>query len=159
MNSTEDILIKPEYSLVPKESDKKEVLLMQGLPASGKSTLAKQMCKDDDTYIRLCRDDLREMIGSYNNFEHEPMIKEFNYALAEIIANHGYNLIIDGINFSQSTINHWKEFAIRKDMDFRIKFVYCNFRECIRRDKFRENSVGEEVIESIYKKYILGQFR
>jgi predicted kinase len=41
------------------------LLILQGPPASGKSTWAKEFVKNNPWYIRVCRDDLRRMRGTY----------------------------------------------------------------------------------------------
>ena len=44
----------------------KKVLVLKGIPASGKSTYAKQLVKDNPgMYKRINRDDLRHMLDGY----------------------------------------------------------------------------------------------
>lgn len=43
----------------------KKVIICRGIPASGKSTWAKQFIKENKNWIRIGRDDFRHMLNSY----------------------------------------------------------------------------------------------
>ena len=126
---------------------------MQGLPASGKTTWAKEYCKNNKDFVRINRDDLREMIGNYSH-HHEEMIREMEYEDAIIALEVGYSVIIDGINFSQTTINKWKETAEKLGHKFEIKYMHCTLETCILRDAIRPKPVGDDVIKGIYNQYL-----
>lgn len=42
-----------------------KLIILQGIPGSGKTTYARQFCKDHDNYVRVNRDDIRNMLGEY----------------------------------------------------------------------------------------------
>ena len=41
-----------------------EIILLKGLPASGKSTWSKDFIKENPDYIRINKDDLREFFNN-----------------------------------------------------------------------------------------------
>jgi len=44
---------------------KQEVIILKGLPASGKTTFARDLTEGNTDYIRVNRDDIRSMCGKY----------------------------------------------------------------------------------------------
>jgi predicted kinase len=62
-----------------------ELIVLVGLPASGKSTFAKTFCEENKNYIRLNRDDIREMFGVLNSFtkQNENLVVESQLVLIE----------------------------------------------------------------------------
>lgn len=127
---------------------------MQGLPASGKTYIAKNHCAANPDFIRVNRDDLRTMIWNYKYPDQENLIKEMEMNCAKLAIDNGYSIIVDGLNFSQSTINKWKTVAKDNNMDFETRYIYCPLETCIKRDRERPNSVGENVIRGIYDQYL-----
>jgi predicted kinase len=158
------------------------VAFLKGIPGSGKSTYSKQFVLDNPNYVRINKDDLRRMRGKYWIPEQEQIIGEWELALCSIVARLKKNLIVDGTNLNNATVNKIKK-AIKeaytksllkeawgqvKQFNFKgafeimkqeVVFEYIYFdtpvEECIRRDSLREEQqVGEAVIRSFHKKYI-----
>jgi len=126
-----------------------KLILMRGLPASGKSTRAKKLLeKHNGNYKRVNRDLLREMIDagkwSKNN---EKLIVAAEIELAEMFLNLGYNVIVDDTNLPQNVVDKWNEFTVLRGATFEIvDFMDVPVEECIKRDQKRQNYVGEKVI-------------
>ena len=131
-----------------------KIKVLQGLPASGKTTLAKKMIIDDPSFIRINRDDLRTMIYNYKYPDQEGLIKMMELRCALEALDKGYSIIIDGINFSQNTIDRWKDIAHSRQCEFEVKYIFCPLETCIDRDSKRPNPVGENVIRGIYDQYL-----
>lgn len=137
----------------------KRVIFTKGLPASGKTTWAKQMCDaHPDEYMRVNRDDLRNMRGEYWLPTYEDMITkmELECIKAGLIA--GLNVIVDATNLVPERVDRTYSDLIRSG--FRVNKEYKDFTdvsvaECIARDKNRMRTqayVGEEVIIRMAKK-------
>ena len=94
------------------------------------------------------------MIYNYKYPDQENIIKKMELCCATLALSEGYNIIIDGINFSQSTIDKWKQVAHDYSCDFQVKYIHCPLKTCIERDAKRENPVGEGVIKGIYNQYL-----
>ena len=134
---------------------KNKIILLKGLPASGKSTYSKQFCKENPEYIRLNKDDIREFFGNPPfSSSFEKSVLTVQKTLGETAVKLGKSLIIDDTNFAEKHYMYWSSLARDNSYEFEIKFFDVPVEECIRRDKEREKSVGEMVIRSMYNKYL-----
>jgi predicted kinase len=130
-----------------------KVIILQGLPASGKSTYAKELVSEG--YKRVNKDDLRAMVdnGKYSR-KNEKLILEMRDMAIDLALIHGYNVVVDDTNFEKK---HFKQISMLADInnaDIDVIVFDTPLEECIKRDKERENSVGEEVLRSMYNRYI-----
>ena len=134
----------------------KKIIILQGLPASGKSTYARQLAESDPTkYVIINRDSLRKMCGKYWVPIRESYISDLErYAISSALIN-GFIPIIDATNLNDSVLDEWKDIAY----DYKAKIEYKTFpiqlEDAIERDSKREgdNKVGESVIKKFYNKY------
>lgn len=134
-----------------------KVIFTQGLPACGKSTWAKQFIEKNPTFVRVCRDDLRRMRGKYWFPSQEDMITMWENGCIIEALRKGHNVIVDATNLNPKFLEDKQKFI--SDIFPEIKFEIQDFKEvaldeCIRRDKLREDSVGEKVIQDMYSRYI-----
>ena len=125
---------------------------MQGLPASGKSTKSEEIIKTkkENTIIRINRDLLRDMLhfGDYSKLnEREVMNSE--KILAQYFLNYDFDVIIDDTNLHQKNIDMWKDVAEDSNAEIEVIKIDTSMEECIKRDKKRGKSVGEDVIRKM----------
>jgi predicted kinase len=131
------------------------ILFLRGLPASGKSTFAKQYCIEFPEFVRINKDVIRELLGNprfTRAFEDE--VLDIERRMGKIILQFGKSLIVDDSNFSKIHYNYWKQIALANNYLFEFKFLDVSLEECILRDRNRKDSVGEEVIIDMYNKYL-----
>jgi|SRR6476620_884607 len=132
----------------------KQLILCKGLPASGKSTFAKEWVNEDPTTrVRVNRDDIRRMLGPYWVPNRENLVTRLeNRAVTESLLN-GYSVILDATNFKSEK---WISKAAYYGVELIIKdFTDVPLNICIERDKTRGvESVGEAVIRGMYDKYL-----
>src|SRR5579862_7251679 len=90
----------------------KKLTMLSGLPASGKSTLAREMLKNDANLGRVNRDELRKMIfnGRWSHYN-EKIIVEVEKAIASVLLDHDRNIVVDDTNLSLKHRNLWAEFC------------------------------------------------
>ena len=132
------------------------VEILQGLPASGKSTYAKEkVAKNPGRYIRVNRDSLRAMLHhSHFTKGNEKLTKEIRNQIILAGLAAGKHVIIDDTNFGRN-IDQIKELVHGKaKVVINDSFLAVSVEECIKRDLVRPNSVGQKVILSFYKKYL-----
>lgn len=123
---------------------------MSGLPASGKTTLARQAVKSDGNSARVNRDDLRAMMfDSVWSGKREQVVIDCEKAIAEVLMRHNMNAIIDDTNLQQRHRDMWSEFAKTRGLAFSAQTVDTPFEECVKRDAGRDKSVGRPVIERL----------
>lgn len=132
-----------------------EIIFCKGLPGSGKSTWAKQFCKENPDYIRLNKDDLREMLGDPPfNRDFENAVLSIQRKMGETVLATGKSIIIDDTNFAQKHWDYWLGVANRLHLNITQRLFDTSVEVCIERDSERVKSVGKEVILSMYEKYV-----
>lgn len=132
-----------------------KVIICKGLQGAGKTFWSKQFCIDNPDYVRVNRDDLRNMRGKYWLPKDEDMITDWEQF---IIINALWNLksvIVDATNFNTTFLERLKDRIIAEHplVSFEEKFFDTPLEECILRDSKRENPVGETVIRNFHSKY------
>lgn len=145
---------------------KHELIILQGIPSSGKTTWARNWVNEDSEHrVRFNRDDIRNMLGKYwvpnREFLINAMYESFlNQAMLE-----GYDIVLDNMNLNQKTLAEIKETVEEfnkwislspVDLHYDIKyqtFFDTSLEECIARDAKREDPIGEEIIRNTYNKY------
>lgn len=143
----------------------KRIILTRGIPASGKSTWAKQeVLKDPEHSIRINRDDLRNMCGKYWVPTREYYIEACKGLILLSAMNFQFDtIIIDEMNLNPKESRNLKgEIAMINDTFkggkdkyvVEIKdFTNVPLDVCLERDSKRENPIGEDIIKSIFNKY------
>ena len=127
---------------------------MVGLPASGKSTRAKELMEADGNAIRLNKDLIRTMLHFDKfNGKNESLTRDAEIALADYFLNHGKNVIIDDTNLNPKTYNGWKELARPYGHKFEEVKMETSWSECIDRDAKRDGKVGRDVITGMARQY------
>ena len=126
--------------------------MLKGLPSSGKSTFASELVSGG--YKRVNKDDLRSMIdGGKWSKSNEENIKNSEAAMVATYLQHGMNVVVDDTNFAYE--DFWKGEAEMVGAEFEVKFFDVPLGECIDRDAKRgDKSVGADVINKMYEKYI-----
>jgi len=132
-----------------------EVIILKGLPGSGKSTWAKKKMQDNPgKYKSVNKDALRDMLdsGQFSKDNESFVTKVRNFIIFAALEQ-GKNVIVDDTNFNPIHKKKIRDlahgYAVVKIKEFNV-----DVDECIRRDAVRENSVGEKVIRSMYNKYV-----
>ncbi len=134
----------------------KKVLILVGLPASGKSTFAKNLLsKYKGQWVRTNKDLLREMLhDSQWSKANEKFIIQLRDTIILMALEEGKHVVIDDTNFGPH-IEHIKELVKGKaTVEINDSFLQVPVEECIKRDLLRPKSVGKDVIMEIYNKYV-----
>ena len=132
------------------------MLILQGLPASGKSTYAKEWVNQDPKHrVRINRDTMRLMLNPIYSMDHENLVTDIlDYALNNILA-HNYDVVIDNMNLSKKYVDDLEAKAKEANYEIVIKsFKDVPLDVCIERDSKRELSIGKSVITALHKKYL-----
>lgn len=135
-----------------------KLVILQGIPASGKSTYAKKLVNENpNTHVRVCRDDLRRMRGIYLINDQEKMITDWEMNCIICGLNAGLNVVVDATNLNPKTLKRIEDLAAGKSsIEIEKKLFNTPLEECIARDLKRgEYSVGEAVIKDFYYKYMV----
>lgn len=136
-----------------------KIILLKGLPGSGKSTWAReQVAKSNGRIKRVNKDDLRAMLdGGQWSRENEVHVCAARDALIHQFLKEGKDVIVDDTNFSPVHEARMKEIAsavgVRTPITVEVKLFDVPLDECIARDAKREKPVGERVIREMHEKY------
>src|SRR5258706_3811817 len=115
----------------------KKILFLKGLPASGKSTFAKELIdKEPNVWKRVSKDDLRAMLdhGKWSGKNEKFIVGARNLLICGALEKE-YSVISDDTNLNSSHEEFLRSIATKYDADFEIKdFTDVGVDECIRRD-------------------------
>ena len=132
---------------------KPQILVLSGLPASGKSTLAREwVAEDPDGRIRINWDDMR--LARYGpdwrfNRKEENLMKEASYEMAVKALKSGLSVVVDNTNLTPKARQVWGDIAADIGADYVEQELDTDVATCIARDRLRtgRDRVGRAVIE------------
>ncbi|MDZ7899386.1 MAG: AAA family ATPase [Arcicella sp.] len=141
----------------------KKILILRGLPASGKSTYARKLLAENlNAWKRLNKDELRAML---DDSAHTPANEQFINRVRDMLLMEALkarkNVIIDDTNLTDKPIEQIKNIAKKYteqsgvQVHIEIKDMETSLEECLERDAVREKKVGSEVIMQMYRTHIL----
>jgi len=145
-----------------------KLLVLQGIPGSGKSTWARNFIKNNSKkWVIISRDNIRDMLGNYWVPNREKLVDQMEYRLVTLSLYDNYNVIIDATNLNPKTINKWKNLVEWwkdnfdegdvPELQIEFKEFKISLRKAIWRDWWRgargDRSVGIKVVKQFYKKY------
>ncbi len=130
-----------------------KVTVLRGLPASGKSTWAKEFVKENDNWIIVNKDQLRIMLfnGMFKEGITEKVVLSVRNSIIKDALKNNINVIIDDTNFKAYHIKTIKNIAQGHQVE--VKDFKVDLETCIARDSRRAKSVGEGVIRDMYNKF------
>ena len=135
---------------------KSKLIITRGLPASGKSTWAKQWVLEDPEHrVRINQDDIRLMLGKYWVPSREKLVQEIQFDAIIEALNREFDVVIDNTNLNNKVLDQFNR-LIRTFEDYEIEykdFFDTPLSVCIERDKNRDLQVTEKVIRSFYNNY------
>jgi len=139
----------------------KIITILRGLPASGKSTYAKELVKaNPGMYKRINRDDMREMLDGYHfSKSNEKFVKRLRDWLIMEALRDGKHVIVDDTNLSQKNINRINDLAnsykkqTGEQVKVEVKEFTIDLQTAIERDAKRKRPVGRRNIEKLHRQF------
>lgn len=145
----------------------KKVLLLRGLPASGKSTYAKQLQTDKPgMYKRINRDDMRAMLddGQFGRSNEKFVLKLRNHLILTALEN-GKHVIIDDLNLSPKNKSKIDQIVSdfnkehNDNVQVEVREINAPLATCLERDAKRDKPVGNKVIRDLHRQFYAGSER
>ena len=146
----------------------KTLLVLQGLPASGKSTYAVNWVNEDPEHrLRINQDSIRRMFGKYwledkiQLKKRESITSNITMELLKQSMFNQFDIVLDNMNLNSKilgTIENYVNYFNIKYTDLQTyKIEYKLFKEplqtLIDRDSKRDISIGANVITNLYNIY------
>lgn len=152
-----------------------KVVMLKGLPASGKSTYAKDYILSNPSYKRVNKDDLRKMLhNKAHSKDREKFVLEIRDSIIINALSNGFSIIVDDTNLDKkheeailklvekhnAIVDLYKGsnqdfYKHKAKFEINDTFLKVPLRECIERDSKRgSEAVGIKVIKDMYNRYI-----
>lgn len=140
-----------------------ELVITRGLPASGKTTYARDwVAKDRQNRARVNRDDIRQMadFGVYVHGATEQRVLAIRNASIKALLQRGVSVVCDDTNLPNRTVRDLVDMAVRCKAEWRIQNFtdvepkVCRVRNALRNDK---RPLDESVIDDMYMRYLHGR--
>lgn len=148
-----------------------KLLYTRGVPASGKSTWAKEAVVDwvlaGHFAARVNRDELRDMLHrrAYSGAVTEEAVTIAQHAMVSALLAQGYIVVVDDTNLQPDRLESLVGLALAAGVDHQlVDFTDVALETCIARDAARPGArelgrregaqVGEEVIRGMHERYL-----
>jgi predicted kinase len=136
----------------------KTIYMPKGVPASGKTTWAREKVRDDKDVKRVSKDDMRDMLDNgHFSMKNEGYILDMRNEMVESALLRGYDVIVDDTNFSNK---HWRQMCeiAKRVGNVRVVEIYFSvkLKEALQRNRNREKDVPGHVIENMFQKHVRG---
>lgn len=138
-----------------------KLLILRGLPASGKTTYAHAwVAQDRKNRVRVNKDDLRMMIdnGTYEKGITEQRILAARDVLVQQLMQRGLSVVVDDTNLRRYHLTKLIKMAHEAQWEWIVKDFLTPLEECIRRDLDRSYDsniyVGASAIRDMHSKFV-----
>lgn len=140
----------------------KVLILMKGLPGSGKTTLARRwVAESPNSRARANRDDLRDMLhgGRTGRAGHEAAVTAVQHSAVRALLADGWNVICDDTNLDPAHLNALRQLGRAAGAEVELwDLTDVPIAICTKRDAARaargDRSVGKAVIREMAAKWL-----
>jgi predicted kinase len=132
--------------------DQKMIVMCKGIQASGKSTFARKLVRENSDFVRVNNDDLRIMLCQ-RRFDRKDTktIDQARNILEEMYLDNGKSIVSDNMNLGPKHETYYKQLAEKHKAKLIIKdFTDVSPNECIERDHKRGDLIGKGIIISTF---------
>ena len=137
--------------------NKLKIVICRGLPASGKSSWAREFVKENPEFVIVEKDQIRkdgrlfkDGVYVHKRGDESIVVKERDRQIRQALQS-GESVISSDTNLVQKHINQISNIARQNNADIEVKtFLDVPIATLIERDAKREDSVGEQVIRRMF---------
>ena len=129
--------------------------MLSGLPASGKSTRARELYKEYGNAVIVSRDNLRDMLhgGATWSGVREKSTMHMQMSIVRAAMARGNVAIIDDTNMGEYHKDRWRGVANETNSEFEVVAMDTDIKTCLGRDIARGNKVGRHTILEMAMQY------
>ena len=128
------------------------VIILRGIPCSGKSTYTQEFLKDNPNYIVISNDIVRDMfhIPFYTNEDSH----DYSLALLRVALEHNKNVIIDNSNIYDDTLLRYIEVINEYEEPHKLITLNISLEDALKRNKTRADHRTENNIIEAYSQLL-----
>jgi predicted kinase len=138
------------------------LVITRGLPASGKSTWARQWVQDGPRRARVNRDDLRQNLFGLAHglgFAAEQAVSAAQRSSVETLLRSGWDVVVDDTHLRTKYARAWADLAATAGARFEVRdFTDVPLDVCLQRDAERiaagGRGVGADVIRDLHQRFL-----
>jgi len=145
----------------------KNFIICRGIPASGKSTWAKEYVLQNKDAVRINNDDMQMSLWNVqfrDSSKASRQLKDIRELLINYHMKEGVDIVLDNTNLPEAQVDAYKEMVTNHNLctpKHMYKVVVKDFRDvplsvCLKRNRMRDNPVPEEVIFRMYYGHVKG---
>lgn len=133
-----------------------KIIMLKGLPGSGKTTWAKDFVANNQGWIRVNKDDIRIMFGAAFSKKNEALVLRCHNLMIERALREAQNVVVDNTSFSEQHEKFIQEICDVSgyNVTYEVKMFDTPLEECILNDAKRPNPVGPKVIKKMWRQYV-----
>lgn len=132
-----------------------KIIICRGVPASGKSTWAKEWVAGlPETRIRVNRDDIRYSMFGRGSGVDEMLISDVQTSMLESAMRRGLDIVLDNTNLVSRHVRDILQLAVKHQYEVEFKDFEISVDAAIARDARREVPVGAPVIRMFFSRFI-----
>ena len=130
-----------------------KLIILVGIPGSGKSTYAKDYIKKNPDTLHLSSDKIREELWGSESVQGDPseVFSIMQSRAVEALKN-GTDVIYDATNINRKDRSHIIDICPRF-AQIEARIIWASIETCIRRDAERKRTVGKSVIDMMLKRF------
>src|SRR6266849_4881411 len=133
-----------------------KIIVLKGLPGSGKSYWCREYMKEHPDAVRVNKDDLRAMVHSsvYSKGKENEVLAVRDFIIEQSLSI-GKDVLVDDTNFVKKHLDRMEEIAAKFNAIVDIKdFSHVSLETCLEQNLRRSTQVREKVIRSMYNQYL-----
>lgn len=144
-----------------KEYSMNKLIICRGLPASGKTTWAKEwVMRDPEHRVRVNLDDIRSMLGKYWVPARESLVTIIQREAIWAAMDFEMDIVVDNTNLKETVIKdlvHWADmynYTVEYEDFFNVSLGECLRRNVIRNASLpKDMQIADTVIVGMYERY------
>lgn len=130
-----------------------EIIMLKGLPGSGKTTWAREYCTENTWFRRVSKDDIRAMLGAEYSKSNEDTVRAIRDRVIGLLLDESYSVIVDDTNINNRHVVVIQNLCSKYEATLSWKIFDTPLETCIERDAQRPNPVGADVIRRMNEQW------
>lgn len=134
-----------------------KIIMVCGLPASGKSTAAQELAVEHNAAIHSSDQMRKKLFGSEDVQDGNDLVFQELHKSIKQDLSYGVNVIYDATNINHKKRKVFLDSLSKYDVQKICYLIATPYEKCLEQDKLRDRKVPEHVIERMYKSFYIPQ--